>query len=129
MGTPPPNGRPGRDAVAGRLGPVSPRAAFVAFFNIEDPDPTEYQVGIPQVLRLMNAPGMNGLAKLGATIRESKSHKEAVEKLYLSVLSRKPTATEMSKMLAHVRQQDEPRKGYADILWAMLNSSEFSTNH
>jgi hypothetical protein len=33
-------------------------------------------------------------------------------------------------MTAHVRTFDhEPRKAYGDVLWALLNCSEFAFNH
>src|SRR5262249_44604113 len=38
---------------------LAPRNLFVNFFKVEDADPTEYQAGIPQALRLMNAPQLN----------------------------------------------------------------------
>ena len=40
-------------------GPQNPRQNFVNFFNIENANPLEYQVGIPQALRLMNSVQMN----------------------------------------------------------------------
>jgi len=126
-GGPPAQGRPG---IAGRPGQGNPRAAFVAFFNTEDPDPTEYQVGIPQVLRLMNSPMTNNDSALGKVIKDPKAPTtEVIEQLYLGLLSRKPTAAERDKLQAYVMKQSEPRKGYADILWAMVNSSEFTLNH
>ena len=48
--------RPRARATWPQRGQGGPREQFVAFFGIEDgADPTEYQAGIPQVLRLMNA--------------------------------------------------------------------------
>lgn len=117
-----------RAAAAARNGPATPRQTFVAFFMLEEPDPTEYQVGIPQVLRLMNSQMTNNNSSIGRVIREMKSPEEVVEQLYLSVLSRKPTAGEQEMMLSHVKKQIDPKTGYADILWAMLNSSEFALN-
>ncbi len=121
---------PARGGMGGRGGPANPRAAFVAFFNVEDADPAEYQVGIPQVLRLMNSPMMNNGSALGKVLKDaSASPADVIDQLYLGVLSRKPGKIELEKLQAHVKKQSEPRKGYADILWALLNSSEFTMNH
>ena len=32
-------------------------------------------------------------------------------------------------MLAYIAKADSPDAAYADILWALLNSSEFTLNH
>src|SRR5262249_34077992 len=47
------NGRGDRLRAKGQ-GPITPRSAFVTFFQVDETaDPTEYQAGIPQALRLM----------------------------------------------------------------------------
>jgi Protein of unknown function (DUF1553)/Protein of unknown function (DUF1549) len=115
---------------AGRLPNANPRTAFVNFFGIEDgSDPTEYQAGIPQVLRLMNSPMMNNGAKLAKIMESSQAPAEIIEKLYLNTVSRRPTAKEMDRLQAYLQKSETPRKAYADILWALLNSSEFTCNH
>jgi hypothetical protein len=124
------NGEARRPFAGGRGGPPNARAAFVAFFNLDEgADPTEYQAGIPQVLRLMNSPQMNNNAVLGRILKKDVAVPEAVEQLYLAVLSRKPGQAELDKMTAYVQRQAEPRLGYADLLWALLNTSEFTLNH
>jgi hypothetical protein len=124
--TPKADGKQGKPPVNG-----GPRAAFVAFFGVEDgSDPTEYQAGIPQALRLMNAPRLNNAAVLNQMIKGNKKPEEIIEQLYLTTLSRRPTSTEHNKMVAFVQKhKDEPRQAYGDILWALLNCSEFATNH
>jgi hypothetical protein len=113
-----------------RQPPASPRAGFVAFFKVEDADPTEYQIGIPQTLRLMNGPQLNNPALLEPLLKSAKGAGEVIENLYLRTLSRRPTPAEVSRLTAYLaRFQGEPRKAYADLLWALLNSSEFTTNH
>jgi hypothetical protein len=115
----------------GRFGPVTQRQVFVNFFQVEEgADPTEYQAGIPQVLRLMNAPAFNNAASVGLILKDTKDWKVATEKLYLSTLSRRPTEAELARVGAHVRKnKDEPRQAFADVLWALVNCSEFAVNH
>lgn len=53
-----------------------------------------------------------------------------IERLYLATLSRQPHVAEQERTLAHVqRHADNVRQAYADILWALLNTSEFTLNH
>jgi hypothetical protein len=121
--------RPG--AAAAALRNLTPRTQFVAFFKGDDnPDPTEYQAGIPQVLRLMNSPMLNNTAKLAPVLKSDKTPQQIVEHLYLTALARRPTLHELQRTLALVRKhEDEPRQAYGDILWVLLNSSEFTLNH
>ena len=44
--------------------------------------------------------------------------------------ARKPRPAELDRVLRHVRADPtNPKKRYADVLWALLNSAEFRTNH
>jgi hypothetical protein len=118
---------------AKKKNPAGARMAFVTFFQTEDgADPTEFQWGIPQALRLMNSPQLsNGAALLNKVLtKKGQSPGRVIEQLYLATLSRRPTAQETTRLTAYVAKQDGPsRKAYSDILWALLNSSEFSLNH
>jgi hypothetical protein len=110
---------------------ANPRAAFVAFFQVDDgADATEYQAGIPQALRMMNSPQLNNPAALNRYVKSGESPARVIEELYLATLSRRPTARELDRMAGYVRKHsDEPRKAYADVLWVLLNTSEFTLNH
>jgi len=116
---------------AGKKQNFSPRSQFVVFFEAEDAtDPTEYQDGIPQALRLMNGPGLNNAAILNGLLRSDKSQEQIIDQLYMATLSRRPTAGERERMSAYVaKHKNEPREGYADVLWVLMNCSEFVMNH
>ena len=102
---------------------------FVSFFRVDEgAEPTEYQAGIPQVLRLMNSPQLTATGLVNGLVRENKTPEEAIEHLYLATLSRRPTPQERDKLLAYVKKGSE-KDAYADIAWALLNSSEFTLNH
>ena len=104
----------------------------MAFFMNEDgSDPTQYQAGIPQALRLMNAPQLSGGgALLQQVLKSSRSPAQVIERLYLTTLSRRPTQAESQQVTQYLRtHRTEPGKAYRDILWALLNSSEFALNH
>jgi hypothetical protein len=118
----------GRAAANGRIA-TGPREQFVLFFRAEEgADPTEYNSGIPQALRLMNSAQFSRSAALERLLRSGGEGEEIVEQMYLTVLSRRPTKEESAKMLAHVAGAGEPRAAYNDILWALLNCSEFALN-
>ena len=120
--------RPGRPA-AGRGVPRGPREQFVNFFRVDEgADPTEYQAGIPQALRLMNSPQTSSANLVNSLVRSNKNPEEAIAQLYLATLSRRPRPQELERLLAHVKKVGA-RDGYSDIAWALLNSSEFTLNH
>jgi hypothetical protein len=118
-------------AAAARFRNITPRMLFVAFFKgDENAEATEYQAGIPQVLRMMNSPQLNNTTMLTPILKSGKTPEQVVEHLYLTTLSRRPTGHELQRTLALVRKhEDEPRQAYGDILWVLLNSSEFTLNH
>ncbi len=113
---------------AGRLSNLNARAQFVAFFlaGAEQPSVTSYEAGIPQALRLMNAPLTNNPVLVRGLLGSNPTPAAAIEQLYLATLSRKPTATELNDLTAYVQMTGNPYAAYGDILWALLNSSEFT---
>jgi Protein of unknown function (DUF1549)/Protein of unknown function (DUF1553) len=111
---------------------ADPRAVFVNFFLSEDgADPTQYQAGIPQALRLMNSPQLSsGALILEQALKSAQPPAQIVERLYLATLSRRPTSSESQRLTNFVHSHGtDARKAYRDILWAVLNSSEFALNH
>ncbi|MCI0642015.1 MAG: DUF1549 and DUF1553 domain-containing protein [Gemmataceae bacterium] len=117
--------------VAKKAGPGGPRENFLVFFRIDEGvDPLEYQAGIPQALRLMNSPQSNATnAAVAKSMGEGKTPQEIIQRLYLTGLSRRPSDEELRRMTQYLTQQGDPRTAYNDILWALINSSEFATNH
>lgn len=106
---------------------VGARDQFVNFFlaGAETVNATEYEAGIPQALRLMNSNVMNNPAAARAVVGGTKKPEEAIERIYLAALSRRPTATEVKNLTAYVARVGADT-AYSDILWAVLNSSEFT---
>jgi hypothetical protein len=125
-------GAAGKGAGAGGKkgpGPVGPRTQFIRFFRVDEGDALEYQDGIPQALRLMNSPLLNNGGKALEESLKMKTNAQAIDHLYLSTLSRHATQEEVDRRIAYISRAPNPRMGYTDILWALLNSSEFRLNH
>lgn len=125
-------GAPGRlqPGVAARYR-NDPRAEFAAFFAREpNASPLSYEHGIPQLLRMMNsaqfaepAQGAGGSARGGAA--PAPEADDEIEELYLRVLSRLPTADELALCKDHLERGGRLR----EILWALVNSSQFCLNY
>lgn len=107
------------------------RSRFATFFMGEDdPDPTEYQAGIPQALYLMNAGHHYSIARsANETVGRKKTTEAAIETFFLATYSRPPTEREAKAMLAYVTKATDKRSAYHDVLWALINSTEFVSNH
>jgi hypothetical protein len=117
-----------------KKGSGGPRDEFRKFFHAEADDDAgvveEYSHGIPQVLRLMNSKELidptQAVTKL---MRKNNAPEQVIEDLYLTVLSRRPTSTEVQRALKYVSSDQDVARGYRDLMWAMLNTSEFLFNH
>jgi hypothetical protein len=56
--------------------------------------------------------------------------KQPVDELFLTILSRPPTAAEREAVSAHLRAQSGgPRRAALDVAWALINSAEFLLQH
>jgi hypothetical protein len=123
---------------AARYDARSPRAGFLLRFPSQYKR-SEQQTSILQALHLMNGRLVADAASLerdtnlaavagGKTARTPRK----VEQLFLIALSRKPTAAESTRLVAYVDgggPHGDPAHALRDVFWALLNSSEFSSNH
>lgn len=111
--------------------PPTPRAVFVAAFRGpgEADEPTQLKLGVPHALKLMNEGYYNTGGKVvDRVLGSAKAPTDAVEQLFLAVLSRRPTADERGKFVTFVEKQKAPRDAYCRVVWVLLNSSEFMLN-
>jgi len=84
-------------------------------------------------LRLMNSPLMasarlTNVATKAAELTKGTTPDKAIEKLYLTTLARRPTADETKKMKEFVGKQQDAKAAYGDVLWVLLQTSEFALN-
>jgi len=88
---------------------------------------------IPQALILMNNPALNQKIKassgnvLNKILTANPKDEAAVEAVYLQTLCRKPTSSELTKALSYVKKSDSRSEAFEDVMWALLNSTEFQT--
>jgi len=85
---------------------------------------------IPQVLMLMNGKEIERLlesrnAYFVRDLRRMPSVSERIDRLYLSILTRSPSAAERERAETFVRNVDRSDRAYQDLSWALLNSREF----
>jgi len=116
----------------------SARAMFQDKFG-EQEKKIDNHTSIPQALTMMNnqliadATSPERAQVLGAIVSSNfMSEQGKLEALYLSALSRQPTSEERGRMLRYVERggaAKDKKKAYADIFWALLNSTEFRFNH
>ncbi|MFO1000701.1 MAG: DUF1553 domain-containing protein [Planctomycetaceae bacterium] len=67
-------------------------------------------------------------AKLAADT--ARPDEERVKELYRWVFAREPNAEELEVAIAYIRKHsDNVRRGYEDVVWALINTKEFQFNH
>jgi len=110
-----------------KKGANGPRDQFVNFFlaGAEEPSTTEFEMGIPQALKLMNSRAVTA-GKVLQDVSKSADPAMVIEKIYLSTLSRRPTTSESKRLADYVAKNGTNPTTFGDILWAVLNSSEFT---
>jgi hypothetical protein len=106
-----------------------------AFDDDEQEETEEFTGTIPRGLLMMNGMQVNEMisAKPGRPLRTildgERSDRERVRRIYLTVLSREPSPGELSAARAHLETSRNETQGYEDLFWALLNTTEFMSNH
>lgn len=119
--------------------------SFQTLFDVDEEFESErFEGSLAQTLTLLNGgtiaqatTAAKGTA-LGAILEQHSGDRARLEALYVRVLSRPPTAAEITRGTAFVESQRKSAGGaakksdasaYGDLLFALLNSSEFFFNH
>jgi hypothetical protein len=112
----------------------SARAVFLARFDDPNSQPVDFQASIQQALMMMNgtfteeATSPAKSATVAALIASNRPMARRIEELYLVTLSRKPRPRESRRLLEYAANRDS-KQALRDILWSLLNSTEFVLNH
>jgi len=113
----------------------TPREVFVDFFRSaqgQEADPQDNDHGIPQALKLMNATQLGSAGPIVQRLAAAGGNREQViEQLYFAALARRPTSAEASLMTDFLSQRSDasPEQAYSAVLWILINSAEFVSNH
>lgn len=131
------------DARIGRLGggggagaryqPRDLRGVFNAVFGYDPSVRRDEVVGsIPQALVLMNSPqiaraidGRREATALGELLAKTNDNEAVATELYLRCLAREPKPAELKTCLDHVKETGNRAEAFEDVLWALVNSTEF----
>jgi hypothetical protein len=94
---------------------------------------TRLEPTLAQALHLVNGDTVQGKVERSPVISKmldaGRKPDDIVETLFVRALARKPSEPERKKLLVLATANPKDRKGYEDVLWALLNSSEFEFNH
>ncbi len=128
------SGRRGRPGGKGAYRNASVRQAFEVAFGYDPSDPRETVVSsIPQALAMMNSVQLNLAMRavdddtmLGRLLDKIGDNESLIEELYLRTLSREPSDKEVKTALTYCKETRNRSAAFEDILWALMNSSEFS---
>jgi hypothetical protein len=110
----------------------SPRTLFNLIFGYDPSERRDEVAGsVPQALAMMNSPFINQsitaqrYTGLGRLLAEVKNDEAATVELYLRALSREPSESELKTCLAYVKEIGSRNEAFEDILWSLINSTEF----
>jgi hypothetical protein len=113
---------------------VSRRTEFLVPFEDPNSQPVDFQASIQQALMMMNgkfteeATSPTHSTTVVAVVRSKRPLERRIEELYLLTLSRQPRPEETRRLLDYTATGDSKR-ALRDILWLLLNSTEFVLNH
>ncbi|MEO6810611.1 MAG: DUF1553 domain-containing protein, partial [Isosphaeraceae bacterium] len=115
-------------ALARQGGPNNP----LVLFGVDPSIPSDDVLGtIPQALFLMNSPQLNRAMSaqnntmLGKVLNSTPDNRAALETIYLNVLGRRPNTDEIRTSGHYLAKIGNRKEGFEDILWALINSTEF----
>ncbi len=118
---------PGLDSYFLRLFGRSDRVTACACERLGD-------VTMSQLLHLQNGDTITrkieaGNSSLADLLKSTPDNALATERLFLTVLARKPNQTELNAVMLPLNMGQSRDEVFRDLMWALLNSKEFSFNH
>ena len=83
---------------------------------------------IPQILAMFNGPITHAMLEQGSVIYDevtSHAPREAIDVVFLAVLSRRPSADDRALAIKEIMSADDKATGCGNLIWALLNTREF----
>jgi len=93
------------------------------------------EANLAQALHLLNSDEIQGkLTRAGGRAdvlaKDPRADSQKIEELFLWAFAHKPTPAQLNAALDHLGKHAKDKKvAYENILWALLNTKEFLTNH
>ncbi len=110
----------------------SAKGQFAALFGFDPSTPQEDILGnVPQALFMMNSDFINSMittqrdTRLARILKRYKNDDDAANELYLMVLAREPSQKENQIFKTYRKKITNREEAYEDLMWSLLNSSEF----
>ncbi len=125
---------PARKKAAAPAGPQDRKMnePFARTFGFDPSTPNDDVLGtIPQALFLMNSPLVTKEIQarpnsmLGFLLMTHPDNRSVLEIIYLRALGRRPTDREVRACSNHLNAVGDRAEAFEDILWALINSTEF----
>ena len=103
-------------------------------FGQPDDGVGDFQGGLNEHLYLNNGQVRQIISDRPGSLQEALTKSEApweerVERLFVQVLSRRPTPEETDKFVAYLSTEDDLRGRLHDAIWTLMTCSEFRFNH
>jgi hypothetical protein len=94
----------------------------------------ESESNLAQALQLINGPAVNDRLRnpnnrLGKLLAKKLPDGEVLNELYLVALARLPLPGEVTVCIDQLQRSVDRRRGWEDIMWALINSKEFLFRH
>ncbi len=107
---------------------------LMRFFGTPNNGVDDFQGGLHEHLYLNNGglSSLLGASKAGlydTLLNSTEPWEQRVDRLYLSLLSRRPTEAERDQFVLFLSVEDDPRGRLGDAIWALMTCSEFRFNH
>ena len=126
-----------KEGTPGEYGPArrfqnDPKTKFTNLFNYDPSTPQKDLMGtIPQSLFMMNSAiidkmvSASGNGPLARIVRKYRDDTDVINEIYLLVLSREPSKKEMEICQDYLKKSNSRNEAFEDIMWSLVNSSEF----
>jgi hypothetical protein len=121
-------GFPGKGGFGGLEGTFKSEFSFDPSTRAE-----EIEGSVSQALLLMNNPTIQGKISakgtnlLGRILSSHADDGDAIKTVYLRTLARRPTDRELERCRDHLNAVKDRNEAFEDILWALINSTEYQT--
>ena len=90
-------------------------------------------VSLGQALNLINGPTISDAiaspqGRIAQLMKANLSNDKLIEEIFLSVVSRMPSAKEKQNAISHITKAANRSEGAQDLMWALINSPAFLFN-